>query len=74
MLSQKSFVIKKLKEGSISRNEAIYGDEVVRETRHHITRLGAIIKVLRNEGYNIITENTKTDCIYSLNKGQQRLI
>ena len=46
--SQKSKILNHLKtHGSITSWEAI--------EKYHVTRLAAIIKVLRDEGYNIIT-------------------
>jgi hypothetical protein len=46
--------------GKISRNDCIY-------VKHITTRLGAYIKDLRNEGWDIETdESSKTDCVYIL--------
>lgn len=60
--SQKARVLRTMKEtGIASRNyflDLTYGDK--------ITRLGAIICLLRNEGYDIITEITEHDTLYHL--------
>ena len=65
-MTQKEFVIKKLKEGMLSRNYCIYEDEVKNLTGHHITRLGAIIFGLKKNGMEIETINTEEDCFYKL--------
>ena len=62
-MSQKTIVLKQLRDtGTVSRNEYLHRIPA-------ITRLGAIIKDLRDEGMDIDTNYTTkpiNDCIYTL--------
>jgi len=56
--SQKQWVIDQLQTyGEVTRNQAL---------QHFISRLGAIVLVLKNEGYDLIAEQRGSDYVYKL--------
>lgn len=56
--TQKQWVIDQLQTyGEVTRNQAL---------QHFISRLGAIVLVLKNEGYDLIAEQRGSDYVYKL--------
>jgi len=71
-MNQKEFVINKLKtDGFITRNYCLSLYE--RKERPNITRLGAIINVLNNEGWKIKGRNNKGDFIYEADNAPYKI-
>jgi hypothetical protein len=53
-LTQKILILNALKDGSVLSQLDVYQEP------YRCTRLAAVVNVLRNEGYNIITKTMKT--------------
>lgn len=65
-MKQKKWVIQQLREhGRVTRNQAL---------ANYISRLGAIIYVLKNEGYEFTTSDRDGDYVYTLVDAPKRQI